>query len=91
VDGRVVSSVEFKHADIKFSEFTGDVPRLRQEKYEILVFFNIILPHNTHKTETSTPPEGFEPAIPASNRRQTHALDSLDRAAAGTGNRNSAD
>ena len=31
--------------------------------------------HNTHKRETSMPPAGFEPTIPASERSQTHALD----------------
>ena len=31
--------------------------------------------HNTHKRQTSMPPAGFEPAIPASERPQTHALD----------------
>jgi len=36
--------------------------------------------HNTHKKQTSMPPAGFEPAIPASERPQTHAL---DRAATG--------
>jgi hypothetical protein len=36
--------------------------------------------HNTHKRKTSMPPVGFEPAIPASERPQTHAL---DRAATG--------
>jgi hypothetical protein len=40
--------------------------------------------HNTHKRErereTSILPAGFEPTIPASERPQTHALDS-----AGTG------
>jgi hypothetical protein len=30
---------------------------------------------NTHKRQTSIPPAGFEPAIPASYRPQTHALD----------------
>jgi hypothetical protein len=29
--------------------------------------------HNTDKTETSIPPKGFEPAIPASEQPQTHA------------------
>jgi hypothetical protein len=38
--------------------------------------------HNTHKRQTSMPPATFEPAIPASERRQTHAL---DRAATGIG------
>ena len=38
--------------------------------------------HNTHNRQTSIPPEGFEPAIPASERQQTHAL---DRAATGLG------
>jgi len=27
--------------------------------------------HNTHKKQTSTPPEGFEPTVPASDRRTT--------------------
>ena len=31
--------------------------------------------HNTHRRQTSMPPEGFEPIIPASERSQTHALD----------------
>jgi hypothetical protein len=31
--------------------------------------------HNTHKRQTSMPPAGFEPAIPTSERPQTHALD----------------
>jgi hypothetical protein len=30
---------------------------------------------NTHKRQTSTPPVGFEPAIPASEQLQTHSLD----------------
>jgi hypothetical protein len=38
--------------------------------------------HNTHKRQTSMPPVGFEPAIPASERPQTHIL---DRAATGIG------
>ena len=38
--------------------------------------------HNTHKTPTSMPPAGFEPTIPASERRQSHAL---DRTATGIG------
>ena len=43
--------------------------------------------HNTHNRQTSMPPVGFEPAIPASERLQTHAL---DRAATGTGEVNPA-
>jgi len=31
--------------------------------------------HNTHKRQTSMPPAGFEPTIPASERLQTYALD----------------
>jgi len=31
--------------------------------------------HDTYKRHTPMPPEGFEPAIPASERTQTHALD----------------
>jgi hypothetical protein len=38
--------------------------------------------HNTNKRQTSRPPAGFEPAIPVSERPQTHAL---DRAATGIG------
>jgi hypothetical protein len=38
--------------------------------------------HNTHKRQTSMPPAGFEPAIRASERPQTHAS---DRAAIGIG------
>ena len=36
----------------------------------------------TLTTDTSTPPAGFEPTIPASEQPQTHAL---DRAATGIG------
>jgi hypothetical protein len=36
--------------------------------------------HNIHKRQTSMPPAGFEPAIPASERPHTHTL---DRAATG--------
>jgi hypothetical protein len=38
--------------------------------------------HNTHNRQTSMPPLGFEPAIPASEQPQTHFL---DRAATGVG------
>jgi hypothetical protein len=38
--------------------------------------------HNTQKSQTTMPPKGCEPAIPASVRPQTHAL---DRAATGIG------
>jgi len=38
--------------------------------------------HNAHKRRTSTPPVGIEPAIPASERPQTHGL---DRVASGIG------
>jgi hypothetical protein len=31
--------------------------------------------HNTHNRQTSLQPKGFEPAIPASERQQTHALE----------------
>jgi hypothetical protein len=31
--------------------------------------------HNIHKRQTSMLPAEFEPAIPASERSQTHALD----------------
>ena len=32
-------------------------------------------PNNTHNRQISMTPTGFEPAIPASERPQTHALD----------------
>jgi hypothetical protein len=32
--------------------------------------------HNTHKRQTSVPPAGFEPAVPASERPKIHASDS---------------
>jgi len=38
--------------------------------------------HNTHKRQASMSPAGFEPAIPASERPESHAL---DRAATGVG------
>ena len=38
--------------------------------------------HNTHNRQTFMSPAGFEPAIPESERPQTHAL---DRTASGTG------
>ena len=31
--------------------------------------------HNNHKRQPSMPPKGFEPAIPANERPQTHPLD----------------
>jgi len=34
-----------------------------------------LITHNTHQRHISMPTEGFEPAIPASERPQTHALD----------------
>jgi hypothetical protein len=36
-----------------------------------------LITHNTHKPHTSTPLEGYEPAIPAS-KPQTHSLDHAD-------------
>jgi hypothetical protein len=38
--------------------------------------------HTTHNRQTTMTPGGFQPAIPASERPQTHAL---DRAATGIG------
>ena len=38
--------------------------------------------HNTPNRQISTPPVGFEPAVPAGERPQTHAL---DREVTGTG------
>ena len=46
-------------------------------KYEIRInkFWNIWLTHNIQNRQTSVPPAEFEPANPASERPQTHALD----------------
>jgi hypothetical protein len=41
-----------------------------------------LITHNTQKKKTSMPPAGFEPAIPASERPENHAL---NRAATGIG------
>ena len=41
--------------------------------------------HNSYKKQTPKPVVGFEPAIPASNRQQTHAF---ERAATGIGQLN---
>jgi hypothetical protein len=38
--------------------------------------------HDTHQRQTFMPSEGFDPAIPASEQSQTHAL---DRTATGIG------
>jgi hypothetical protein len=35
--------------------------------------------HNTHKRQTSISPAEFEPAVPASDRPQSHALDRAGR------------
>jgi len=40
--------------------------------------------HNTYKKQTSVPPAGFEPAIPASVRPQTHTLDRAATAIGGS-------
>jgi len=34
--------------------------------------------HDNHNRQTSMPPVGFEPTIPASERQQIHALDRAD-------------
>jgi hypothetical protein len=34
-----------------------------------------LITHNTHYRQTSMPPAGFQPVIPASERPQSHALD----------------
>jgi hypothetical protein len=44
--------------------------------------------HNTHKRQTSMPPVGFDPTIPASERPKTHVL---DRTATGIGTPSSAE
>jgi hypothetical protein len=36
------------------------------------------LPDNVHKKQTSLPPAGFEPAVPARDRAQFHTLDIAD-------------
>jgi hypothetical protein len=51
-----------------------------------LVAENSMIKHNSHNRQTSMHLAGFEPAIPASERPQTHAL---YRAATGIGQENS--
>ena len=46
---------------------THEGPALRRDLY--------LTTHNIHKRQTPMPPVEFEPAIPASERPQTHALD----------------
>jgi len=40
-----------------------------------LVISDYLTTHNNHKGQTPMLPAGFEPAIPAGERPQTHALD----------------
>jgi hypothetical protein len=41
-----------------------------------IYFVHNLTTHNTRRKEASTPPAGFKPAIPSSERPQTQALDS---------------
>ena len=68
----IVASDHISHTVGKTSLVEGSVGR--RDLY--------LTSHNTHKIQTSLFPAGFEPAIPASERPQTHVLDC---AAAGMG------
>jgi hypothetical protein len=72
--GVLIIEVSRSHLDTPHSVgllCTSDQP-LRGDLY--------LTTHDTHKRETSMPLAGIEPAIPVSERPQTHAL---DRAATG--------
>ena len=62
----------YKHTHTRY-DLSG-WPAMRRNLY--------LTTHNSHKTETTMPPARFEPAIPASERPQTHTL---DHAATGIG------
>jgi hypothetical protein len=67
--GLLIVEASRSHSDTQHSvglPWTSDPP-LRRDLY--------LTTHNTHKRQTSMPPVGFEPTIPASERPQTHALD----------------
>ena len=71
-----IVEVSRSHSDTPHSVgllWTSDRP-LRRDLY--------LTTHSSHKRQTSMPAAGFEPAIPACERLQTHAL---DRAATGIG------
>src|SRR5215470_11060971 len=66
-------TITLRHNHIHYDS-SGQVISPRRDLY--------LITHNTHKRQTSMPPAGFEPAIPASEGPQTHAS---DRAATGIG------
>jgi hypothetical protein len=74
--GLLIIEDSWSHSDTQHSEgllTTSDQP-LNSDLY--------LTTHNNQKRQASMSPAGFEPAIPASKRPQTHAL---DRAATGIG------
>ena len=75
--GLLIIEVSWSHS-VRHSTFSTTLldewPARRRDLY--------LTTHNNHKRQTSMFPAGFEPAVPASERPQTHAL---DRAATGTG------
>ena len=67
--GPLIIEVSLSHSDTPHSVglfWTSDQPDAETTHY--------LTRHTTHKRQTSMPPAGFEPAFPASERPQTHAL-----------------
>ena len=63
----LIDEVSRSHSDTSHSDLCGQVISPTQHPY--------LTTHNTHKRKTSMTPAGFDPAIPASERLQTHTLD----------------
>jgi len=51
------------------------IGRILRTSDQLVAETSICTTHNTHKTQASMPPAGLEPAIPASERPETHVLD----------------
>jgi len=73
-------SPRYQSFTIIFSNTT--LSRTPLDQWETRRRYLYLTTHNTHKTETSMPPAGFEHAIPAREWPQTHAW---DRTATGIG------
>jgi hypothetical protein len=66
--GLLIMEASLSHSDT--SQLIGLLCRIDHPKADLY-----LTAHNTHKKQISMPPMGFELAIPASTRPQTHASD----------------
>jgi hypothetical protein len=57
------------------TQWHARVGRTPLDRWSAHSWYLYVTRHNTHMKQTSTPPAWFEPAIPASDRKQTLALD----------------